>query len=117
MRHLLLASAVMLCSYQVSHAADLLIEGGTVAALNSTTDIGLSLSVGTTLPAWAPLLADHKGFVDLLTVNTQQAIGLSVSVRKADADDGWRIGATITQPEDGQREVLGYLRYGVPITF
>lgn len=98
-------------------AADLVIEGGTIAALNSTTDLGLAVSVGTEVPEWVPLLSGHNGFVDLLTVNTQQAIGLSVSVRKATEDDGWRIGATVTQPETGQREVLGYIRYGVSIKF
>lgn len=117
MRPLLLAATLMLCSYQYSHAADLLVEGGAITALNSTTDIGLSLSVGTTLPAWVPVLAEHNAFVDLLTVNTQQAVGLSVSVRKAEADDGWRIGATVTQPSEGRREVLGYIRYGVEIKF
>ena len=99
-------------------AGDIVIEGGTIAALNSTVDLGLSLSVGAELPSYIPLLAGHKAFVDLLTVNTQQAIGLSVSIRKATEDDGWRIGATITQPDDGSaREVLGYIRYGVAITF
>ena len=95
--------------------ADLQVEAGTIAALNSTTDLGLSLSIGTELPKWVPLIGEHKGFVDLLTVNSEQAIGLSVSIRKAEADDGWRIGATVTQPEDGEREVLGYLRYGVSL--
>lgn len=96
-------------------AADLLIEGGTVAALNSETDLGLAVSVGTEVPQWVPLLSEHNGFIDILTVNTEQAIGLSVSIRKAEADDGWRIGATVTQPSEGQREVLGYLRYGVAL--
>lgn len=112
---LALAAAIWLCC--PADAADIKVEGGTIAALNSQTDLGLAVSVGTEVPEWLPLLGGHLGFVDLLTVNTQQAIGLSVSVRKAEADDGWRIGATITQPETGQREVLGYIRYGVSIKF
>lgn len=91
------------------------IEGGTIAALNSDCDLGLAVSIGTELPEWLPLLGGHLGFGDLLTVNTQQAIGLSVSIRKADEDDGWRIGATVTQPVEGAREVLGYLRFGVTL--
>jgi len=112
---LLSLCAILLC---VGPVCALELEGGTIAALNSTVDLGLSLSVGAELPSYIPLLAGHKAFVDLLTVNTQQAIGLSVSIRKATEDDGWRIGATITQPDDGSaREVLGYIRYGVAITF
>jgi hypothetical protein len=99
-------------------AGDIVIEGGTIAALNSQLDLGLSLSVGTELPTWLPVLGGHIGFADLLTVNTEPAIGLSVSIRTCEADDGWRIGATITQPDDGERrEVLGYVRYGIGITF
>jgi len=108
----------VLCALALAAGAQALeLEGGTIAALNSDCDLGLSLSVGETLPEWVPLLGGHKGFADLLTVNTQQAIGLSVSIRKAEADDGWRIGATITTPNEGPREVLGYLRYGVAIKF
>lgn len=108
----------VLCALALAAGAQALeLEGGTIAALNSECDIGLSLSVGEALPDWVPVLGGHKGFADLLTVNTQQAIGLSVSIRKAEADDGWRIGATITQPETGEREVLGYVRYGVAIKF
>jgi hypothetical protein len=110
---LALAAAIWLCC--PADAADLRVEGGTIAALNSETDLGLAVSVGTEVPEWVPLLSGHKGFIDLLTVNTQQALGLSVSVRKAAEDDGWRIGATVTQPSEGQREVLGYLRYGVAL--
>ena len=108
----------VLCALALAAGAQALeLEGGTIAALNSDCDLGLSLSVGEVLPEWVPLLGGHKGFADLLTVNTQQAIGLSVSIRKAEADDGWRIGATITTPNEGPREVLGYLRYGVAIKF
>jgi len=108
----------VLCALALAAGAQALeLEGGTIAALNSDCDLGLSLSVGETLPDWVPVLGGHKGFADLLTVNTQQAIGLSVSIRKAEADDGWRIGATITTPNEGPREVLGYLRYGVAIKF
>lgn len=110
----LVVLTLLLCP---SDAGALELEGGTIAALNSDCDLGLSLSVGEVLPEWVPLLGGHIAFADLLTVNTQQAIGLSVSIRKADADDGWRIGATITQPETGEREVLGYVRYGVEIKF
>ena len=112
---LALALAIWFCC--PADAADLRVEGGTIAALNSDCDLGLSVSIGTALPTWVPVLGGHLGFADLLTVNTQQAIGLSVSIRKAEADDGWRIGATVTQPETGQREVLGYIRYGVSIKF
>lgn len=108
----------VLCALALAAGAQALeLEGGTIAALNSDCDLGLSLSVGETLPEWVPLLGGHIAFADLLTVNTQQAIGLSVSIRKAEADDGWRIGATITTPNEGPREVLGYLRYGVEIKF
>lgn len=110
----LLVATLLLCP---ADAADIVIEGGTIAALNSDCDLGLAVSIGAELPEWLPLLGGHIGFADLLTVNTQQAIGLSVSVRKAEADDGWRIGATITQPDEGQREVLGYIRYGVAVRF
>lgn len=108
----------VLCALALAAGAQALeLEGGTIAALNSDCDLGLSLSVGEVLPEWVPVLGEHIGFVDLLTVNTQQAIGLSVSIRKAEADDGWRIGGTITTPEHGEREVLGYVRYGVSIKF
>lgn len=114
---LLLVLAAVLWFCCPADAADLRVEGGTVAALNSDCDLGLSVSIGTALPTWVPVLGGHIGFADLLTVNTEQAIGLSVSIRKSDEDDGWRIGGTITQPDEGQREVLGYLRYGVEIKF
>ena len=108
----------VLCALALAAGAQALeLEGGTIAALNSDCDLGLSLSVGETLPEWVPLLGGHIAFADLLTVNTQQALGLSVSIRKAEADDGWRIGATITTPNEGPREVLGYVRYGVSIKF
>src|SRR5574343_238984 len=93
---LVLAAVLWLCC--PADAADIRLEGGTVAALNSDVDLGLAVSVGTELPEWMPLVGGHLGFADLLTVNTEQAIGLSVSIRKAEADDGWRIGATVTQP-------------------
>lgn len=92
-------------------------ETGSVTALNSTLDLGLSLSVGTVIPEWVPVVSQHLGFVDLLTVGGEEAIGLSVSLQRWETDDGWRIGATVTQPDEGQREVLGYLRYGVAIKF
>ena len=111
---LALAAAIWLCC--PADAADIRLEGGTIAALNSDCDLGLAVSVGTEVPKWVPLVGEHLGFADLLTVNSEEAIGLSVSIRKADEDDGWRIGATITQPEGGgEREVLGYLRYGVSL--
>lgn len=112
---LALAAAIWLCC--PADAADIVIEGGTVAALNSDCDLGLAVSIGAELPEWVPLLGGHIGFADLLTVNTVQAIGLSVSIRPAAEDYGWRIGATVTQPDEGQREVLGYIRYGVSIKF
>jgi hypothetical protein len=113
---LALAAAIWLCC--PADAADLRVEGGTIAALNSDCDLGLAVSVGAEVPTWVPVIGEHLGFADLLTVNSEEAIGLSVSIRKADEDDGWRIGGTITQPEDGgQREVLGYIRYGVSIKF
>ena len=44
---------------------------------------------------------------------TVEAIGASVSLQKWQTDDGLRVGATLTQPTDGgEREVLGYIRYG-----
>lgn len=120
MRHptiVLFVCALALVAGAQSFAADapgIVVEGGSVTALNSTLDIGLSVSVGTELPKWVPVLGTHYGFVDLLTVNRQQAIGLSVSTKAAASDDGWRLGATVTQPTDGTtREVLGYVRYGV----
>jgi hypothetical protein len=92
----------------------LVVEGGSVTALNSTVDLGLSVSVGTTLPRWVPVLGEHIAFVDALTVAGDEAIGASVSLQRWQTDDGWRIGATLTQPTDGgAREVLGYVRYGV----
>ena len=117
MRHAALIVAVLCALALAAGAHGIEVEGGTIAALNSECDIGLSVSVGTELPEWVPVLGEHIGFVDLLTVNTEQAIGLSLSIRKAEADDGWRIGATITTPNEGPREVLGYLRYGVAIKF
>jgi hypothetical protein len=116
-RHAALIVAVLCALALAAGAHGLELEGGTIAALNSDCDLGLSLSVGETLPEWVPLLGGHIAFADLLTVNRQQALGLSVSIRKAEADDGWRIGATITTPDKGPREVLGYLRYGVAIKF
>ena len=117
MRQTTLIVAVLCALALAAGAHGIEVEGGTIAALNSDCDLGLSLSVGEALPDWVPVLGGHKGFADLLTVNTKQAIGLSVSIRKAEADDGWRIGATITTPNEGPREVLGYLRYGVAIKF
>ena len=85
-----------------------------MTALNSTVDLGLSVSVGTTLPRWVPVLGEHFAFVDALTVSGDEAIGASVSLQRWQTDDGWRIGATLTHPTDGgAREVLGYVRYGV----
>lgn len=113
---LLAASATAAGAADVSAPAApaLVVEGGSVTALNSTVDIGLSVSVGTTLPRWVPVLGEHIAFVDALTVGGEEAIGASVSLQRWDADDGWRIGATLTQPTDGtEREVLGYVRYGV----
>jgi hypothetical protein len=112
---LALAAAIWLCC--PADAADLRVEGGTIAALNSDCDLGLSVSIGTALPTWVPVIGEHLGFADFLKVNRTKAIGLSVSIRKADEDDGWRIGATVTQPDEGQREVLGYIRYGVAVRF
>ena len=113
---LLAASATLAGAADVSAPAApaLVVEGGSVTALNSTVDLGLSVSVGTTLPKWVPVLGEHLAFVDALTVGGDEAIGASVSLQRWQTDDGWRIGATLTQPTDGgQREVLGYLRYGV----
>lgn len=113
---LLAASATAAGAADVSAPAApaLVVEGGSVTALNSTVDLGLSVSVGTTLPRWVPVLGEHFAFVDALTVSGDEAIGASVSLQRWDTDDGWRIGATLTQPTDGgQREVLGYVRYGV----
>lgn len=123
MRTLLLAIALA-ASATSAGAADvwekeqpgLVLEGGSIAALNGRTDIGLSLSVGTALPRWVPVIGEHLAFGDLLTVAGQEAIGASVSLQRWQTDDGWRIGATLTQPTDGtQREVLGYVRFGVKI--
>lgn len=107
----LVVLTLLLCP---SDAGALELEGGTIAALNSELDIGLTLSVGEVLPEW---LGDRIVFLDFIAVNTEPAIGVSVSTRPADQDDGWRIGATITTPNEGPREVLGYLRYGVAIKF
>lgn len=99
-------------------APDIRIETGALTALNSTVDLGVAVSVGTELPSWLPLVGGHLGFVDALSAAGTEAIGLSVSIKPAATDDGWRIGATVTQQEDGgAREVLGYLRYGVSIGF
>ncbi len=113
---LLAASATAAGAADVSApvAPALVVEGGSVTALNSTVDLGLSVSVGTTLPRWVPVLGEHLAFVDALTVGGEEAIGASVSLQRWQTDDGWRIGATLTQPTGGgQREVLGYVRYGV----
>jgi len=111
---LVLALAALAATAGAADAPSLVVETGSVTALNSTLDIGLSVSIGTTLPAWVPALGNHLAFADLLTVAGEEAIGLSVSLQRAETDDGMRIGATLTQPTDGgQREVLGYLRYGV----
>jgi len=126
MMRALLFVAVLAASATLAGAADvsapavpaLVVEGGSVTALNSTVDLGLSVSVGTALPRWVPVLGEHLAFVDALTVGGEEAIGASVSLRRWQTDDGWRIGATLTQPTDGtEREVLGYLRYGVAIKF
>lgn len=94
----------------------IVLEAGSIAALNGRTDLGLSVSIGTALPTWVPVLGEHLAFADLLTVAGDEAIGASVSLQKWQSDDGWRIGATLTQPTDGgQREVLGYVRFGVTI--
>lgn len=112
---LLAASATAAGAADVSaEPPALVVEGGSVTALNSTVDLGLSVSVGTTLPKWVPVLGEHLAFVDALTVAGDEAIGASVSLQRWQTDDGWRIGATLTQPTDGgQREVLGYVRFGV----
>lgn len=124
MRTILLAIAVIAASATAAGAADvwekeqpgLVLEGGSIAALNGRTDIGLSLSVGTALPRWVPVIGEHLAFGDLLTVAGQEAIGASVSLQRWQTDDGWRVGATLTQPTDGgEREVLGYVRFGVTI--
>lgn len=110
---LLAASATAAGAADVTAPA-LVVEGGSVTALNSTVDIGLSVSVGTALPRWVPVLGEHLAFVDALTVGGEEAIGASVSLQRWQTDDGWRIGATLTQPTDGtEREVLGYVRFGV----
>jgi len=120
-RLLVVVLAMLAASATSAGAADLpaatapalVVEGGSVTALNSTVDIGLSVSVGTTLPRWVPVLGEHIAFADALTVAGQEAIGASVSLQRWQTDDGWRIGATLTQPTDGgEREVLGYIRYG-----
>jgi hypothetical protein len=113
---LLAASATSAGAADVSAPAApaLVVEGGSVTALNSTVDLGLSVSVGTTLPKWVPVLGEHIAFVDALTVAGQEAIGASVSLQRWQTDDGWRVGGTLTQPTDGgEREVLGYVRFGV----
>jgi hypothetical protein len=113
---LLAASATSAGAADVSAPAApaLVVEGGSVTALNSTVDLGLSVSVGTTLPKWVPVLGEHLAFVDALTVAGQEAIGASVSLQRWQTDDGWRVGGTLTQPTDGgEREVLGYVRFGV----
>ncbi len=120
---LLLVALALAASATSAGAADvsaeppaLVIEGGSVTALNSTVDLGLSVSFGTTLPKWVPALGEHLVFGDFLTVAGDEAIGASVSLQRWQTDDGWRIGATLTQPTDGgEREVLGYLRYGVTL--
>lgn len=118
MSRALLILAVLAASASVAGAADvsapgLVIEGGSVTALNSELDIGLSVSVGTALPTWLPVLGEHLAFADLLTVAGDEAIGASISLQRWQTDDGLRVGATLTQPTDGgQREVLGYVRYG-----
>src|SRR5574343_176255 len=122
MMRALLFVAVLAASATLAGAADvsapaapaLVVEGGSVTAINSTVDLGLSVSVGTTIPRWVPVLGEHIAFVDALTVAGDEAIGASVSLQRWQTDDGWRIGATLTQPTDGgEREVLGYVRFGV----
>jgi len=117
LRTLLLVLAVLAASATAAGAADapsIVVETGSVTALNSTLDLGLSVSIGTTLPKWVPVLGNHLAFADLLTVGGDEAIGASVSLQRWQTDDGWRIGATLTQPTDGgTREVLGYVRFGV----
>ncbi len=124
MMRALLFVAVLAASATLAGAADvsapaapaLMVEGGSVTALNSTVDLGLSVSVGTTLPKWVPVLGNHLAFADLLTVGGDEAIGASVSLQRWQTDDGWRIGATLTQPTDGtERDVLAYVRYGVKL--
>jgi opacity protein-like surface antigen len=113
---LLAASATSAGAADVSEPEPpaLVVEGGSVTALNSTVDLGLSVSFGTTLPKWVPVLGEHLAFVDALTVAGQEAIGASVSLQRWQTDDGWRVGGTLTQPTDGgEREVLGYVRFGV----
>jgi hypothetical protein len=122
MRHtdtivVILCALALVVGAQCYAAEGLRIETGALTALNSTADLGVAVSVGAELPTWVPLAGGHLGFVDLLTARGTEAIGLSVSIRTAEADDGWRIGATVTQPDEGAREVLGYLRYGVSIQF
>ena len=77
-------------------APALVVEGGSITALNSTVDLGLSVSVGTTLPRWVPVLGEHLAFVDALTVGGEEAIGASVSLQRWQTDDGLRIGATLS---------------------
>lgn len=92
------------------------LETGALTALNSTADLGAAVSVGAQLPRWLPVVGEHIGFLDLLTAAGTEAIGLSVSLQRAETDDGWRVGATVTRPGEGERrEVLGYVRYGVAI--
>ena len=111
---LVLALAALATAAGAADAPSLVVETGSVTALNSELDIGLSVSVGTTLPRWVPVLGEHIAFVDALTVGGDEAIGASVSLQRWQTDDGWRIGATLTQPTDGgAREVLGYVRFGV----
>jgi len=103
-------------SFAADDPGTIKIETGALTALNSTMDLGAAVSIGTELPKWLPLVGEHLGFLDLLTARGTEAIGLSVSLQRAETDDGWRIGATVTQPADGERrEVLGYLRFGVGI--
>ena len=77
---LLAASATAAGAADVTAPA-LVVEGGSITALNSTVDLGLSVSVGTTLPRWVPVLGEHIAFVDALTVGGDEAIGASVSLR------------------------------------
>jgi hypothetical protein len=111
---LVLALAASATAAGAADAPSIVVETGTVSALNSTLDLGLSVSIGTMLPAWVPLVGQHLAFADMLTVAGDEAIGASVSLQRWQTDDGLRVGATLTQPTDGtEREVLGYLRYGV----
>lgn len=87
------------------------VETSTVVAINQTTDIGAALSIGGKFPDNWAVIGGHKGFIDFMKARDEESVGISLSFKKADDDDGWRIGGVVTRPDKPDRDIMWYTRF------